>query len=151
MPGPGKYNLGKLVINHAFDGMPYIHRLQVSSERQAVLYNSRNTATEAGHILVHDPAKAPGVFGHIQELSAWERVMAIWNRLTNPIVPKRGDPSSLMIGVTVSPNYPVPASWNENEQQQQQQQQLGENTKKVLVAKTDVNALQLVHSDRLCK
>lgn len=140
--GPGKYNLGKFVINHAFDGMPFIHRLQVSSERQAVLYNSRNTAVAAERIIVQAPARTAGFFGHIQDLSAWERIMSIWNRLTCPIIPKACDPSSLMVGVTVSPNYPVPISWSNDVQT---------DNAKVLVAKTDLNALQLVLSDTLCK
>ncbi|KAF7724670.1 hypothetical protein EC973_000842 [Apophysomyces ossiformis] len=136
--GPGKYHLeGKktFVIRHAFDGMPFMHRFEFSSE--SIRYSSRHLSEAVEKQLTENrPDKV--LFGHSQTLTPWERIKHIVGRV-NALLIQGGhfdnkDPSSEMVGVTATPNYPVPH---------------GANEERVLVAKTDANLLQQVDADTL--
>ncbi|KAI8149690.1 carotenoid oxygenase [Fennellomyces sp. T-0311] len=142
--GPGKYNLdGKVMIKHAFDGLPFMHRFEISPERQAVRYNSRNLSTSVERQLVQERAKSAVFFGHVQEATLWDRCMAPVKRFKQVFggISDTQNPSSAMVGVTVTPNYPVPSDWLDRSKDT-----LGDYH---LVSKTDLNLLQQVHANTL--
>ncbi|CAO3637718.1 unnamed protein product [Cunninghamella echinulata] len=123
--------------------MPFLHRFEVSSLLQQVRYNSRNIATKAEDNIKHGHANI--YFGHIvRHESVWGQFchfIKLFNKLviqpgSNPLTEK--DPSSEMVGVTPTPNYPLPknlTSSNKND--------------RILVTKTDANLLQKVNADSL--
>ena len=140
--GPGRYNLGKhdnsYMIKHAFDGMPFMHRFELSAKRQAVRYNSRHLAESVERDLVQGRGKQMAFFGHVQELSLWDMLAAMIDRfkmVVNGLQISDNDASGAMVGVTATPNYPVPLEWMTKDP--------------FLVAKTDLNLLQQVHPESL--
>ncbi|KAI7858982.1 carotenoid oxygenase [Circinella umbellata] len=144
--GPGKYNLGesKVMIKHAFDGLPFMHRFELSSERQAVRYNARNLAGSFERQMIEKRSKSSVFFGHVQNLSIWERCIATVQRFREIFfsgIIDRSDPSSMMVGVTPTPNFPMPVNWVERSKEL-----LGEHH---LVSKTDLNVLQQIHANTL--
>ncbi|KAI9276730.1 carotenoid oxygenase [Phascolomyces articulosus] len=144
--GPGKYTLdgNKYMIKHAFDGLPFMHRFEISSEKQAVRYNARNLAGSLERQLVGQRAKSSVFFGHVQDLSILDRCVAIVSRIREIVftgIINRKDPSSASVGVTPTPNFPMPTHWLERSKEV-----LGEYH---LVSKTDLNVLQQVHANTL--
>lgn len=146
--GPAKYNLGdqngkQYMIRHAFDGLPFIHRFEISSEQQKVRYNSRLTAEAVEQSLVN--GNSSGIFfGHMpDEEQGWGRFAKTIQRLDNTLfraTPQDvtlANPSSRAVGVTVTPNYPLPKAFQRDAND------------RVLVAKSDYNMLQKVDEDTL--
>lgn len=128
------------MIKHAFDGMPFMHRFEISAKRQAVKYNSRHLAESVEQELVQGHGKQMAFFGHVQELSLWDMFDAVIGRfkmVVNGLRIQENDASSAMVGVTATPNYPVPVAWTTKDP--------------FLVAKTDLNLLQQVHPESLGK
>ncbi|KAI9318498.1 carotenoid oxygenase [Dichotomocladium elegans] len=145
--GPGKYRLGKderYMINHAFDGMPFMHRFELSSARQSVRYNSRHLCEAVERDIVSGAQMPDVFFGHVPDTQGWSKWKNLLARF-KLVVPLRkvafGDPGSSMVGVTATPNYPIPTRWNAV--------QMKEKDAHFLVSKTDANILQQVQSDSL--
>lgn len=155
--GPGKFILradddddGRRPINamikHAFDGMPFLHRFQLSSSTQMVRYNSRHLATNAEQRICEGSATA--FFGHVSpSTSTWKLFKSFLGRFNTFVVQSNlvalkntgVDPTSEMVGVTVTPNYPLPKALQSS------------SSDPVLVTKTDANVLQKVNADSLGK
>ncbi|KAG0168477.1 hypothetical protein DFQ28_011571 [Apophysomyces sp. BC1034] len=136
--GPGKYNLegeSNVSIRHAFDGMPFMHRFELSPD--TIRYNSRHLAEGAEKYITQN-RYGKIFFGHSQNLTPWERIKHIAARINALVIQShftdKSDPSSEMVGVTATPNYPIPH---------------GASQERVLVAKTDANLLQQVDADTL--
>ncbi|KAI9490811.1 carotenoid oxygenase [Zychaea mexicana] len=146
--GPGKYNLGddkkkQYVIQHAFDGLPFVHRFELSSERQAVRYNNRLISDAVERRLVADPNANEIFFGHIPNLSTWRSFTNLLGRIAGMATSTRKsemDPSDDTVGVTVTPNFPLPSKFGSV---------ANSDNDHVLVTKTDANILQQVHSNTL--
>ncbi|KAI8137105.1 carotenoid oxygenase, partial [Fennellomyces sp. T-0311] len=143
--GPAKYNLGKdekqYMIRHAFDGLPFVHRFEVSADKQAVRYNSRLVAEGVERKLINHPSKGNVFFGHIPDVSVGRSFLQLLDRIGGilfPVDKSQLGPSDEVTGVTVTPNYPTPSNFAP-----------AANDDHVLVAKTDANILQQVHSDTL--
>lgn len=128
--GPGKYRLANHVVHHAFDGMPFMHRVELDPEQNIVKYNSRHLA-RAVEASIRKTGHMPVMFGHQAE----QGIAAILRRFYEIVICKPGmsDPSAQMVGVTASPNYP------------------GTTAQRPLVAKTDLNMLQQIDPDTLGK
>ncbi|KAI9033642.1 carotenoid oxygenase [Phycomyces nitens] len=150
--GPGKYNLEKedgsiLAIKHAFDGMPYLHRFEISSTSQTVNYNSRNLAESYEASVVRDKGMGKIFYGHVPVMnSIWQRIYNITLRITtalyNSLFIDSLPASGQAIGVTVSPNFPIPPACAKADRDKGRDG-------RVLVTKTDANMLQQVHPDTL--
>lgn len=126
------------MIKHAFDGMPFMHRFELSAKQQAVRYNSRHLAESVERDLVQGHGKQMAFFGHVQELSLWDMMGAVASRfkiVVNGLKIPDNDASAAMVGVTATPNYPRPLAWTTKDP--------------FLVAKTDLNLLQQVHPESL--
>ncbi|KAI9272628.1 carotenoid oxygenase [Phascolomyces articulosus] len=143
--GPGKYNLGddekQYVIQHAFDGLPFVHRFELSAEKQAVRYNNRMIAEDVESNLVKNPNSNQIFFGHVPTWSNWRGFINMLARLGSiAVAPSKNERgrSNEMVGVTVTPNFPLPSKFS-----------LAPNDDHVLVTKTDANILQHVHSTTL--
>lgn len=82
-------------------------------------------------------------FGHIPEMSFSQWLYNFYVRLNNMVLfPKprhEGAPDGQSVGVTVTPNFPLPASIKNSDKDN------------VLVSKTDANVLQKVHAETLGK
>ncbi|KAJ8657300.1 hypothetical protein O0I10_007116 [Lichtheimia ornata] len=147
--GPAKYNLGdqngkQYMIRHAFDGLPFIHRFELCSKQQKVRYNSRLTAEAVEKTLVSGNSNNI-FFGHMpDEEQGWGRFAKTIQRLDSTLFRATPqdvtllDPSSRAVGVTVTPNYPLPKAL-----------QKADSNDRVLVAKSDYNMLQQVNEDTL--
>ena len=134
------------MIKHAFDGLPFMHRFELSFERQAVRYNARNLARSFECKLVQQRSKSSVFFGHVQYLSVLQKCIATVHRFREIFftgIIDRRDPASMMVGVTPTPNFPMPVHWLERSKEV-----LGEYH---LVSKTDLNVLQQVHANTLGK
>ncbi|KAI8086787.1 carotenoid oxygenase [Halteromyces radiatus] len=137
--GPGKFILGEeggrsLTITHAFDGLAYIHRFEFDGNSQKIRYNSRHTAKAFEKQLLENPFGGYTSYGTVYAVgSAWQRFMDFLARVNKKPHP---DPSSGPVNVTITPNFPIPGSWDTH-------------GNPVLVAKTDSNRLQKVHHDTL--
>ncbi|KAL0086054.1 carotenoid oxygenase [Phycomyces blakesleeanus] len=150
--GPGKYNIEQangttFAINHAFDGMPFMHRFEISSERQAVRYNSRNISEEFESSIAKDNGQGKIFFGHQPTVtSVKQRLKDIYLRFDSMLLSRRPldetSPSSQPVGVTATPNFPIPPVYKAADKNN------GESDR-VLVAKTDANMLQQLNSDTL--
>ncbi|KAI7849759.1 carotenoid oxygenase [Circinella umbellata] len=142
--GPGRFNLGddgqQYVIQHAFDGLSFVHRFEISTEKQSIRYNSRYIAEGAERLLVENPEKNQIFFGHVPKVSPWRAFTNLLERLDKMAFRPRREsfesPSDRNVGVTVTPNYPMPQGFTSTDGH-------------VLVTKTDANALQQVHSETL--
>ncbi|KAI9310097.1 carotenoid oxygenase [Dichotomocladium elegans] len=144
--GPGKFILGdeekSYVIQHAFDGLTYAHRFEIAAGKNAIRYSSRFTAEGVEKNLLQDPSRTV-FFGNIDESNGVRRVFGIVGRLGQMLLhPGRPietmGPSDQNIGVTITPNFPLPSSFAKIE-----------NDDHVLVSKTDANVLQQIHSKTL--
>ncbi|KAI8148245.1 carotenoid oxygenase [Fennellomyces sp. T-0311] len=141
--GPAKYNLGgdeqQYVIKHAFDGLPFVHRFELSSERQAVRYNNRHVSEAVERRILANPNKSQLFFGFVPDLSTWRSFVNMLSRFGGMAITTDKttmDPSDAVVGVTVTPNFPMPSS-------------ITTVNDHVLVTKTDANILQQVHSNTL--
>ncbi|KAI8341816.1 carotenoid oxygenase [Chlamydoabsidia padenii] len=124
--------------------MPFLHRFQLSPTQQMVRYNSRHLATKAEENI---GAGSPiAFFGHVSPVSStWALFKSFLGRFnafvlqSNLVAMKNTavDPSSEMVGVTVTPNYPLPKSLRSS------------SADHVLVTKTDANVIQKVDADSL--
>ena len=131
------------MIQHAFDGLPFVHRFELSSEKQAVRYNNRMIAESVERKLVDNPKANEVFFGHTPNLSIWRSLINMLGRFRDMSSPQKKsdmDPSGAMVGVTVTPNYPLPSKFGP-----------APNDDHILVTKTDANILQHVHSSTLSK
>ncbi|CAO3592007.1 unnamed protein product [Absidia cylindrospora] len=149
--GPGRFILGSsdnqhntTMISHTFDGMPFLHRFQLSSATQTVRYNSRHLATKAEQNICQ--GKPAAFFGHVYHASStWVLFKAFLRRFKKFVIEANlvslnnaaADPSSEMVGVTATPNFPLPKSLSQS------------SSDPVLVTKTDANVLQKVNYDNL--
>ncbi|KAI9033585.1 carotenoid oxygenase [Phycomyces nitens] len=150
--GPGKYNIDQadgrvFAINHAFDGMPFMHRFEISSQKQAVRYNSRNISEEFESSIAKDNGQGKIFFGHQPIVSSVkQRLRDIYLRFDRMLLSRvpldEGGASSQPVGVTATPNFPLPPAYTAADKQN------GESNR-VLVAKTDANMLQQLDSDTL--
>ncbi|ORX45095.1 hypothetical protein DM01DRAFT_1328726 [Hesseltinella vesiculosa] len=138
--GPGKFTLGdkdsrSMTISHAFDGLAYVHRFEFDGKNQKLRYNSRCTAKTYEKNLLDNPLGGHSSFGNVHgKGSAWEHFMDFLARSKKSIRTVE-DASARSVNVTVTPNYPLPNSFD--------------GPGPVLVAKTDTNMLQKVHHDTL--
>lgn len=143
--GPAKYNLsdnGKQhTINHAFDGLTFVHRFEISAKQQVVKYNSRLTAEGAEKAIVKSPA-SDTYFGHLAEVGGpLSKISQVVQRVTPFGNKDEKDPSSDNVGVTITPEYPLPNKFDNKD----------DTDPLVVVSKTDANLLQSVHSVTLGK
>lgn len=145
--GPGKFNIKQadgstFSIKHAFDGLPFMHRFRIDGSAQTLKYNSRCLAKSSEKDLEQNSYKGLIFFGFIPVLSFSKWLYHFWIRLDTFVL--RPKPSSTSradghsVGVTVTPNFPLPSSWEKNSQS-------------VLVSKTDANVLQKIHAETLGK
>ncbi|CAO3593406.1 unnamed protein product [Absidia cylindrospora] len=144
--GPGKFILGdqqegarSITITHAFDGLAYIHRFEFDAAQQKVRYNSRHTAKKLEKEILENPFGGYATYGTVYAIgAAWHRFMDFLARSNKKAIRYEDmDPSSRSVNVTLTPNFPIPVSWDGTSQQH------------ILVAKTDSNTLQKVHHDTL--
>ncbi|ORX59001.1 hypothetical protein DM01DRAFT_1301794 [Hesseltinella vesiculosa] len=145
--GGGKFQLGEggtaFTIQHAFDGLPIMHRFEIHGEANKVMYRSRYLADDAEKRIVASNGRGEIFFGHTIEMSTWGRIKDAVARIRGMSNGASADasPSSQPIGVTVTPNYPVPTSWKTKETSPEESL--------MLVSKTDANMLQKVNRDTL--
>ncbi|KAI8390964.1 carotenoid oxygenase [Radiomyces spectabilis] len=144
--GPGTFtfeckNGASIAIQHAFDGLPFMHRFELSASQQKVRYNSRNLASQVEKDIIATGETQGIFFGHMPLFSVWQHIKTLIYRFDRMVLrpPKWRDisPSSQMVGVTATPNYPLPPGAN------------GSDDAHVLVSKTDANMMQHIHSDTL--
>ncbi|KAJ2962600.1 hypothetical protein NQZ79_g2240 [Umbelopsis isabellina] len=146
--GPGKFNFQRndgsyMHIRHAFDGMPYMHRLVFSADKNQVDYNSRNLSKEIDRKLSEDPNYEPLFFGHHHDTATnlFVKLFRAYKRLRSMNIPiENRDPNDAMVGVTPTPNFPI------DEKHFSDVHKVGD---KVLVSKTDANILQLLDAESL--
>ena len=108
--GPGRFNLGddgqQYVIQHAFDGLSFVHRFEISAEKQSIRYNSRHIAEGAERLLVEDPERNQIFFGQISKVSPWRAFTNLLERLDKMAFRPRKEtfetPSDRNVGVTVN-------------------------------------------------
>lgn len=143
--GPGRFNIRKndgteFVIRHAFDGLPFVHRFEINGETQTLTYNSRMTAKSMEKAIQNDEIKGQIYFGHVNKYNSFRLWMAqVFSRINAILISKQHNklPDEDSIGVTTTPNFPLPKSVNANG--------------RTLVSKTDANILQKIHADTLGK
>ncbi|KAI7893570.1 carotenoid oxygenase [Mucor mucedo] len=143
--GPGKFNIKQddgstLVIKHAFDGLSFMHRFRIDGTTQTLKYNSRCLAKSLEKALAQNSFKGLIFFGFIPVLSFSRWLYHFWARLDQYVLRPRSRASNKAdghnVGVTVTPNFPLPSKWEKNNQS-------------VLVSKTDANILQKIHAETL--
>lgn len=140
--GPGKFNIKQnsgttFSIKHAFDGLPFMHRFEVSGESQTLKYNSRCLANSVEQNIKQGSFKGLVFFGHVPIVSFTNWILQFLGRIDVLLLRPNNDiPDSQSVGVTATPNYPLPSSWEKDGQH-------------VLVSKTDANMLQKIHADTL--
>lgn len=142
--GPGKFNIKQtngstFSIKHAFDGLPFMHRFQIDGSAQTLKYNSRCLAKTIERNIEERSYKGLIFFGHVPIMSFIQWVYYFLNRLDSLVLrPKTNEsPDAHSVGVTVTPNFPLPSHWRAEGQQP------------VLVSKTDANVLQKIHAETL--
>ncbi|GAN07437.1 carotenoid cleavage dioxygenase 1 [Mucor ambiguus] len=144
--GPGRFNIQQddgstFSIRHAFDGLPFMHRFEVNGSTQTLKYNSRMLAKSLETKIKSKTSKGLIFFGHIPEMTFPEWLYNFYVRFNNLILfPKARDnagPDGQAVGVTVTPNFPLPAKIRKTDNEN------------VLVSKTDANVLQKIHAETL--
>lgn len=81
-------------------------------------------------------------FGESRKMSTWERLKDFATRFDQMVLRRKDPtPSSMSIGITATPNFPLPASWLSS----------SGDDKLALVTKSDHNALQQLNHDTLGK
>ncbi|KAL0579777.1 hypothetical protein ABG067_008616, partial [Albugo candida] len=140
--GPGLFNIKQksgttFSIKHAFDGLPFMHRFQVDGQAQTLTYNSRCLANSVKRSIEEGTDKGSIFFGHVPIVTLPQFILGFFARIDSLLIrPKVKLPDNQSIGVTATPNYPLPSHWKKD----------GE---RVLVSKTDANMLQKIHADTL--
>lgn len=146
--GPGRFNIQQkggstFSIKHAFDGLPFMHRFEVNGQTQTLKYNSRCLAKFVERNIQEKTYKGLIFFGHIPVMSFPQWIYHFIARLNNTVLfpkPRNRDlPDGQSVGVTATPNFPLPTGWTKK---------VGEH---VLVSKTDANVLQKIHAETLGK
>lgn len=145
--GPGKFNIKQtdgstFSIKHAFDGLPFMHRFRIDGSTQTLKYNSRCLAKSTEISIQQKSLKGLIFFGFIPVMSFPQWLYNFWVRLDSFVLRPKSRSSNKAdahsVGVTVTPNFPLPSNWEKNNQS-------------VLVSKTDANILQKIHAETLGK
>ncbi|KAI7893569.1 carotenoid oxygenase [Mucor mucedo] len=143
--GPGKFNIKQndgstFSIKHAFDGLPFMHRFQIDGSAQTLKYNSRCLSKSIEKKIEQKSYKGIIFFGHVPVVSFLQWIYHFLNRLDSFILRPRPDesPDAHSVGVTATPNFPLPSHWKSAGRQQP-----------VLVSKTDANILQKINAETL--
>ncbi|KAI8881430.1 hypothetical protein K501DRAFT_274588 [Backusella circina FSU 941] len=145
--GPGMFQIERddgsvFSIQHTFDGLPFMHRLEISGKNQSVKYNSRLLAKSLTSDIKQRKDDILIFFGHVLKLSFFEWAKRIVTRINqvviHPIEPSSKKPDGGLVGVTASPNFPLPPRFNKPAEKEN-----------VLIAKTDANYLQKINSETL--
>lgn len=144
--GPGKFNIKQndgstFSIKHAFDGLPFMHRFHIDGSGQKLTYNSRCTSKSIEKKIEKKLYRGLVFFGHIPIMTFIQWIIQFLNRLDSFVLRPRPDesPSAHSVGVTATPNFPLPSHWKTSGQQP------------VLVSKTDANILQKINAETLGK
>lgn len=120
-----------------------MHRFEVNGSTQTLKYNSRMLAKSLETEIKNKSFKGLIFFGHIPEMTFPQWLYNFYVRFNNLILSPKprhdGRPDGQSVGVTVTPNFPLPARIKKAD---------GEN---VLVSKTDANVLQKIHAETLGK
>lgn len=144
--GPGRFNIEQrdgsvFNIRHAFDGLPFMHRFQVNGSTQTLTYSSRMLAKSLEDSIKDKSCNGLVFFGHIPEMSFLQWLHNFYFRFYSLILSPQAahlkSPSGQSVGVTVTPNFPLPANVEKRENEH------------VLVSKTDANVLQKVDPETL--
>ncbi|KAI8974107.1 putative carotene-dioxygenase [Pilobolus umbonatus] len=142
--GPGRFNIelnngSTFAIKHAFDGLSFMHRFEINGQTQSVKYNSRMLAKSIEDGIKDKPYSHSIYFGHVPEFSFMQWLYYFLHRLDilvfRPRTISQCGTDGRNVSVTVTPNYPMPSSYDKKE--------------RVLMAKTDANVLQKVDSETL--
>ncbi|RCH80605.1 hypothetical protein CU098_002197, partial [Rhizopus stolonifer] len=143
--GPGIFNIKQkdgsvFSIRHGFDGLPFMHRFQVDGQAQSLKYNSRLLAKSIQKEIEEKKYRFLFFFGHIPKVTFSQWISEFYARLSNIVLfpqPRHQHrPDGQSVGVTATPNYPLPSS-------------MSKENKHVLVSKTDANILQKIHAETL--
>ncbi|KAI7898325.1 carotenoid oxygenase, partial [Cokeromyces recurvatus] len=148
--GPGRFNIQQnngstFSIRHVFDGLPFIHRFEINGKERTVKYNSRCIAKLFESRIQNHSFKGVLFFGHIiVDMNFFQWIYHFMARVVNQIrfmlLGRACDsPDGQVIGVTVTPNFPLPSSRDIQRSKDEH----------VLVTKTDANALQKIHAETL--
>lgn len=120
-----------------------MHRFEVNGATQTLKYNSRMLAKSLETKIKNKTFKGLIFFGHIPEMTFPEWLYNFYVRFNHLILfPKSrhdGRPDGQAVGVTVTPNFPLPARIKKTDNEN------------VLVSKTDANVLQKIHAETLGK
>ncbi|KAI8646848.1 carotenoid oxygenase [Parasitella parasitica] len=144
--GPGRFNIQQndgstFNIRHAFDGLPFMHRFEINGSNQTLKYNSRMLAKSLESKLKDKSYRGLIFFGHIPETSftqwLYHFCMRVNNMVLFPKARQRGAPDGQSVGVTATPNFPLPTGIKKTDNEN------------VLVSKTDANVLQKIHAETL--
>ncbi|KAI8875012.1 hypothetical protein K501DRAFT_203482 [Backusella circina FSU 941] len=142
--GPGIFQIPQeggttYVIRHAFDGLSVAHRFEISGKSQTVKYNSRCLADGIISDIQQKRYKGLIYFGHITEVSFASWLPQFITRLSHMFDKEHKDPrpDSVNVGVTLTPNFPMPKKFVTSHEEQ------------VVVAKTDANTLQKINATTL--
>ncbi|CAO3597729.1 unnamed protein product [Absidia cylindrospora] len=153
--GGGRFNLGEesnsneksnnggaqYTIRHAFDGLPFLYRFEFNGKNNTLRFNSRYIAKDVEKNILARKGKGAIWFGESRKMSTWERIKDFASRFDQLVLrAKPPSPSSVSLGITATPNYPLPSSW---------QASTSNNGNMALVTKSDHNALQKLDHDTL--
>ncbi|KAI8328046.1 carotenoid oxygenase [Chlamydoabsidia padenii] len=139
--GGGRFVLGddehkegiNYTIRHAFDGLPYLYRFEFSAKTNSVRFNSRYLAKDYEKNILARNGKGAIWFGELQKMTTWERLKDFASRFDQIVLrPNPPTPTSISVGITTTPNYPLPSSRG-----------------LALVTKSDHNVLQHLDHDTL--
>ncbi|RUP49150.1 carotene dioxygenase [Jimgerdemannia flammicorona] len=138
--GPGKFNIplgdnSMYHIQHPFDGLSLVHRFEFDGSSNTVTYNSRYTAKGVEkRIIERDNTLL--FFGPDPCKTVFDKISSVFHHITGmgKIRDRQdNDPSSEIINVAVTPNYPIPRG--------ERFEGLGSQG---LVVKTDANMVQVL-------
>ncbi|KAI9480627.1 MAG: carotenoid oxygenase [Benjaminiella poitrasii] len=144
--GPGRFNIQQVdgsifSIRHVFDGLPFMHRFELDGQSQTVKYNSRCLAKTFESRIQTRSFKGILFFGHVSDMTFFEWLYHFFARVANQVVyvmwGRHDCPDGQIVGVTATPNFPLPASLDKSKDDH------------VLVSKTDANVLQKIHAETL--
>ncbi|RUS13354.1 carotene dioxygenase [Endogone sp. FLAS-F59071] len=139
--GTGKFNIDipedntMYHIQHPFDGLSLVHRFEFSGASNTVKYNSRYTAKGVERRIIKGD-KTVLFFGPDPCKTFWGKVTSVFSHIagmTDVRDRQDDDPSSEIINVAVSPNFPLPKG--------ERFEGLGDQG---LVVKTDANMVQVL-------
>lgn len=122
-------------IQHPFDGLSLVHRFEFSGATNTVKYNSRYTAKGVERRII-ERDNTVLFFGPDPCKTVFDKISSVFNHITGlSSVRDRqdDDPSSEIINVAVSPNFPLPKG--------ERFEGLGNQG---LIVKTDANMVQVL-------